>query len=166
MSCKRALSFIAVATAFEGLRAGIGLLRLVLDLPARGLLGASAYADFFRATDLTSRGFALYLTYGFGGAVMTALAYAAARRAGLPTAARRLIATSVVASIAILVMTTQAVPLGLSVRTETNPVALNQIFNRFELWTVLRLCCGIASFLCMITALTIVATSATRPQPQ
>src|SRR5262245_48899252 len=72
----RSLLFIAVATTFEGLRAGIGLLRLVLDLPARQALGPSVYADFFRATDLTSRGFALYLTYGFGGALLSAFAYA------------------------------------------------------------------------------------------
>ena len=52
----RLVLVVAAATVFEGIRAGAGTFRLLLDLPARHRLGPGAFAAFSRATDLSAFG--------------------------------------------------------------------------------------------------------------
>ena len=47
---------MATTAVFEGLRAGAGTFRLLLDLPARFRIGPVAFADFSRATDCQREG--------------------------------------------------------------------------------------------------------------
>jgi hypothetical protein len=144
---------LAVATAFEGLRAGVGILRLVLDLPARAAMGTLAYAEYFRATDLTPRGIAFYATYGFGGLLLTGAAWLTSRRAGAPSRVVRLTAFSAAASLVILLLTTQAAPIAMQVRTTSDPAALTALFDGFVAWSVPRLLCALASFAALVVAL-------------
>src|SRR5204863_10100661 len=85
---------MAVAVAFEGLRAGAGTFRALLDLPARGRVGPLAFAEFSRATDLSAAGVVFYVLFGVGGALVTGLTWLIAVRRRAPVLIRRLLATS------------------------------------------------------------------------
>jgi len=126
------------ATAFEGLRAGVGLLRAVLDLPARQAMGPLAYAGYFRATDLTTRGVVLYAVYGFGGLLLTGATWRMTRK--------RAAAVAALASVLILLLTTQAAPIAWEVKTATDPAVLDGLFDRFTAWTLARVACTFVSF--------------------
>jgi hypothetical protein len=65
------IAAIAVAAGFEGLRAGAGTFRVLLDLPARTRIGPLAFAELSRATDLSTRGIVFYAVFGIGGALVT-----------------------------------------------------------------------------------------------
>jgi hypothetical protein len=131
-------ALLLAATAFEGLRAGIGLLRAVLDLPARAALGTLAYAEYFRATDLTTRGVVFYAVYGFGGLLLTGGTWFATRK--------RAAAVAALASLLILLLTTQAAPIAWQVKAATDPAVLDGLFDRFTAWTLARVACTFISF--------------------
>src|SRR6185503_4497918 len=108
---RRIVVAVAVAVAFEGLRAGAGTFSALLDLPARERVGPVAFADFSRATDLSTAGVVFYVIFGVGGALVTGLTWLIAVRGKAPAPIRRLLAVSAVASLLVLVLTTQAAPL-------------------------------------------------------
>src|SRR4051812_5502146 len=96
---------LAVTTGFEGLRAGAGTFRMLIDLPARAHVGAVAFADFSRATDLSTAGYIFYALYGIGGALLTCGTWIVARRVRAPLVIRRLSALASLCSLLILAMT-------------------------------------------------------------
>src|SRR5215471_3991921 len=102
---------LVVAIAFEGFRFGAGTFRALMDLPARHDIGPVAFANFSRATDLSTRGVILYAIYGFGGLVLTALTWWMARRASADRWIRGLPALAVGCSVLVLVFTLKAAPL-------------------------------------------------------
>jgi hypothetical protein len=154
----------AVAAAFEGLRAGAGTFRALLDLPARTRVGPLAFADFSRATDLSTAGVIYYVAFGIGGALLTALTWLIARRGQAPTVVRRLLATSAIASLLVLVLTTQAAPLMWQVGSAPpDPALLGSLLDRFAAWTMARIVCVDLSFGAVLGALALLALPRTRP---
>jgi len=99
---------LAVTTGFEGIRAGAGTFRMLIDLPARTQVGAVAFADFSRATDLSTAGYIFYALYGIGGVVLTCGTWIVARRVRAALAIRRLSAFASWCSLLILAMTARA----------------------------------------------------------
>jgi hypothetical protein len=149
---------MAGATVFEGLRAGAGTFRILLDLPARVRLGPIAFAEFSRATDLSMTGVAFYVLFGFGGAVVTSLTWLIAVRSGAPRRIRRLLAVATISSLLILVMTAQAAPLMWQIGSSPpDPVLIGNLLDRFTIWTVLRVVCADVSFLAVLSAFTVAA---------
>jgi hypothetical protein len=149
---------MAVTTAFEGLRAGVGVLRMTLDLPARASIGPIAFAAFSRATDLSTIGVIFYVLYGVGGALLTSATWFVAARTHAPAALRYLTSTAFVSSLLILAMTTQAAPLMWHVGSAGNdPALLATLLNSFTFWTNLRFLCADVSFVAVLSALTIAA---------
>ena len=149
---------LAVTTAFEGLRAGAGTFRMLIDLPARARVGAVAFADFSRATDLSTAGYIFYALYGIGGAVLTSGTWIVARRVRAPVVIRRLSAFAACCSLLILAMTARAAPLMWRVGSESNNAAvLKGLLDRFVFWTNLRIVATDLSFLAVLCALTYVA---------
>jgi hypothetical protein len=132
------LNLWRAAVAFEGLRAGVGLLRLALDFPARAAMGPLAYADYFRATDLTVRGVVFYAVFGFGGLALTGALWLKSRQ--------RLAAVAALASLVILLLTTQAAPIAFQVKVATDPAVLDGLFDHFIAWSVPRLLLTWVSF--------------------
>jgi hypothetical protein len=152
---KPLILLLAGTALFEGIRAGAGTFRVLLDLPARHALGPVAFAEFSRATDLSPTGVAFYAIYGFGGAVVTAAAYYAALRTRAPRSVRRFLGSACAASVAILILTTRAAPLVWQVGSVRNePALLASLLDRFAWWTALRVACADLSFLCVIGAMT------------
>jgi hypothetical protein len=149
---------VAVTAGFEGLRAGAGTFRVLLDLPARARIGPLAFADLSRATDLSTTGLVFYAVFGFGGALLTGLTWFLAMRHRAPTMIRRLLAVSVVASLLVLVFTTQAAPLMWRVgAAPADPALIAELLDRFTAWTVARIVCVDISFAAALAALTLLA---------
>jgi hypothetical protein len=151
---RRLVLWLTAAALFEGLRAGAGTFRLLLDLPARRRIGAVAFAEFSRATDLSTKGVVFYTVYGFGGVLLTAAAWWAATRCAASRRLRLLLALACSCSIAVLLFTTQAAPLMWRVGSApSDPVVLSALFDRFAFWTELRIVCVDVSFICVLAAL-------------
>jgi hypothetical protein len=144
---------LAGALVFEGLRAGAGTFRVLLDLPARHALGPLAFAAFSRATDLSTRGVVFYAIYGFGGVLVTGLAWYEASRAKASPRIRTLLVGAFACSVAVLVLTTQAAPLMWRIgAAPADQALLGSLLDRFTLWTTLRVVCIDASFLAVVVA--------------
>ena len=149
---------LGAAAACEGLRAGAGTFRVLLDLPARARIGPLAFADLSRATDLSMRGIVFYAVFGFGGALLTGLTWFVAVRHGAPRTVRRLMALAVVASLLVLVFTTQAAPLMWRIGSApADPVLVAGLLDRFTAWTVARVVCVDISFAAVLGALAFLA---------
>jgi hypothetical protein len=147
------LGLLAATTIGEGLRAGAGSFRLLIDLPARFEVGPVAFAEFSRATDLSSRGIAFYSAYGIGGFLLTTATFIVAWRSKATRGARAALAISSVCSLLVLVATTQAAPLMWTVgRTGNHPAALADLLDRFVFWTSLRVGLVDISFLSVVAA--------------
>jgi hypothetical protein len=152
------IAAVAIATAFEGFRAGAGTFRILLDLPARTRIGPLAFAEFSRATDLSTTGVVFYVLFGVGGALVTSGAWLVAVRGGAPRIIRRLLAIAAIASLFILVLTTQAAPLMWRVgAAPPDPGLISSLLDRFAAWTALRVVCADVSFLAVLSALTLAA---------
>jgi hypothetical protein len=155
---------LAAATAFDALRAGAGTFRLLIDLPSRSRIGSVAFAEFSRATDLSTTGIVFYGLYGIGGALLTGFTWFAAQRARAPRTIRRLTAGAFVSSVLILAATTQAAPLMWHVGESPNdPAVLAQLLDRFAAWTTFRILCGDLSFAMLLCALTLFALRPDNP---
>ncbi|HEX5098113.1 MAG TPA: hypothetical protein VFV94_01365 [Polyangiaceae bacterium] len=145
---------MAAATVGEGLRAGAGTFRMLIDLPARFSVGPVAFAAFSRATDLSPRGIVFYSVYGIGGFLLTTAAFVVAWRSKASRPAQLTLAVSSVCSLLVLVATTQAAPLMWKIgRTGSERAVLADLLDRFVFWTALRVALVDISFLCVVAAL-------------
>lgn len=155
----RLLPLLVATTAFEALRAGAGSFRVLIDLPARHRIGPVAFAEFSRATDLSTTGITFYVLYGVGGALLTGATWIAAMRTQAPPVIRKLAAVACACSLVIMLLTTQAAPLMFRVGSSPNdPTLLADLLDRFTGWTQLRILCADLSFGAMLAALTILAS--------
>ncbi len=149
---------LVVTTGFEGLRAGAGTFRMLIDLPARAQVGAVVFADFSRATDLSPAGYIFYALYGIGGALLTCGTWIVAGRVRAPLVIRRLSALASLCSLLVLGMTARAAPLMWRIGSESNnPEVLTGLLDRFVFWTNLRIVAADLSFLAILSALAYVA---------
>jgi hypothetical protein len=163
---KSLVLLLAATSAFEGIRAGAGTFRLLLDLPARHRVGPVAFAAFSRATDLSTAGIVFYSAYGFGGAILTAATWIVASRARVRRSVRALGAVACFCSVMVLALTTQAAPLMWRVGSATNdPEQLTQLLDAFTFWTTLRVGLADLSFLAIVSALTMLALDRQTPVP-
>jgi hypothetical protein len=154
---------LGVTALFEGLRAGAGTFRLLLDLPARHEVGPVAFAAFSRATDLSTRGIVFYSLYGFGGALLTGVTWFTAQRTKADRSIRVLLACACISSVLVLLLTTQAAPLMWSLGSAPDdPALLARLLDRFTFWTALRIGLVDLSFLAILSTLTILALPSTR----
>lgn len=156
---------LVATTAFDALRLGASVFRGLIDLPARAAIGAVAFAEFSRATDLSAAGFAFYVAYGVGGALLTLITWFVARRTQAPPFVRRLTGVAAVCSALVLLLTTQAAPLMLQLGSAANdPELTRDLLDRFARWTYPRFACVVVSFAANFTALARLAWSTTEAE--
>jgi hypothetical protein len=153
---------LAIVALFEGLRAGAGTFRVIVDLPARFALGPVAFGEFSKATDLSPRGVVFYVVFGVGGLGVTALALVAAWRGRAPPPVRRALVLACLCSTLVLLATTQAAPLMWRIGASRDPASIASLLDRFVLWTQLRVALVDVSFLAVVTALVLQGRSEAR----
>jgi hypothetical protein len=132
------MALLAVATAMNGVLAGAGIVRLLVDMPAWRHVGALAWADFSRHADL-GNGLVLYPLLGIGGALATIGAVVAYRvGGGAPRVATVPIYLGGLLASLGMVTTAFAAPQMLSLRAPLDANAIQHAFDRFELWGGIR----------------------------
>jgi hypothetical protein len=132
------MALLTVATAMNGVLAGGGIVRRLVDMPAWRHVGALAWADFSRHADL-GNGLVLYPLLGMGGALATIGAVVAHRvGGGTPRAATVPIYLGALLAMLGMVTTAFAAPQMLSLRVPLDADATQHAFDRFEFWGGIR----------------------------
>lgn len=145
---------LAAVVGFEGLRAGAGTFRMLIDLPARAAIGPVAFAAFSRATDLSPVGVPFYIVYGVGGMLLTLTTWIVAVRGRAGAEVVALTGLSALCSAVILLLTTQAAPLMFAVgNSPDDPQRLSGLLDAFTIWTNWRIGLADLSFVCVLVAL-------------
>jgi hypothetical protein len=147
---------IALATAINGLLAGLNMDSALVKLPARRRIGAVAYATFARGNDL-GNGLAVYPLLGVGAALLTVLATAVAYIVRSPMEV--LLSLSIASLLSVLhsFATTRAAPVMLSLKDASDEEAtLIAKLDRFARWHTVRATFQVLAFFVVLWALAIV----------
>ncbi len=150
------LLLLMLATAINGLLAGLNVDTALVKLPARRRIGAVAYATFARGNDL-GNGLLVYPLLGIGAALLTVLATIFAFV--LPARAEEVVLPLSLATLLSLLhsfVTTRAAPIMLSLKNAPDDEALlNAKLDRFARWHALRATLQIIVFFVLLWALVV-----------
>lgn len=137
MSSRLTLGFIVAALLLGGV--GASFSRTLIDNPAWRQVGVKAWAEFSRVADL-GNGEIVYPLEGIGGALLTFAAAISFRlSSNRPRSAAVPIYAAALMKIGVLLVTTQAAPIMLSVkRIGDDPATLQRAFDGFARWGDLR----------------------------
>jgi hypothetical protein len=156
----RFVLLLALAVGVNVSWAGAITFRVLIDLPARARIGAVAFAELSRATDLSS-GLVFYPLAGVGSAVVSLLAWVVAGRSRASRAVRHLTAAAAVSALLVLVVTTRAAPIMFEIGSSQNDVAvLAALADRFSLLTQIRAVLADLAATAVLAALTACALGA------
>ena len=151
-----AISLLALATATNGLLAGLNVDTALVKLPARGRIGVVAYATFARGNDL-GNGLIVYPLLGVGAALLTVLATALAFVEHSPKEVLVLLSLASLLSILHTFATTRAAPVMLSLKdTPDDEVLLMAKLDRFARWHAFRATFQVLAFFVLVWAMAIV----------
>lgn len=149
------ISLIALATAVNGLLAGLNVDTALVKLPARRCIGAVAYAAFARGNDL-GNGLIVYPLLGIGAALLTVLATALAFVERSPKEVLFLLSLASLLSILHTFATTRAAPMMLSLKeTPDDEALLTAKLDRFACWHTVRATFQVVAFFVLVWALAI-----------
>ena len=147
---------IALATAANGLLAGLNTDTALVKLPARRRIGAVAYATFARGNDL-GNGRVVYPLLGIGAALLTFLATAVAYAERNPIELLFPLSIASLLSILHTFATTRAAPVMLSIKDASDDeMTLSSKLDRFEQWHAVRAMFQVLTFSVLIWALVVV----------
>jgi hypothetical protein len=147
------LALVIAATGLTGILAGASLDQSIKQLPARHSIGAIAYSNYSRASDL-GNGIAWYAITGSGAALLAIMAAIVAFLQGVGSAQALPIYLAALLSILHTLVTTQAAPTNFSQRAHENDEAtLGSIFDRFARWQMLRALLQVLTFGMLLWAL-------------
>ena len=155
--------FMLVAIAFNAVVASVGLDRLVVQMPAWRQVGVRAWAAYSRHADL-GNAWMLYPVAAFGGTALSVAAAVTIRRDRMaPSHAALAVYATAILAVAGLLVTTQAAPYMLSLRTiGDDPSALQHAFVGFDCWGGVR---AVAQILAFVANLWSLASLTRRPIP-
>jgi hypothetical protein len=126
------------ALVADGILAGLSLDKVIVQLPARRRIGATAYAAYARAADL-GNGIAFYAAVGISAAVLTLAAFAVAASRRAPGTVTGLLATAALLSLAHSAMTARAAPTMFQIgKAVDDQQALALLLARFARWSAAR----------------------------
>jgi hypothetical protein len=144
------LSLVVLATATNGLLAGLNVDTALVKLPARQRIGVRAYATFARGNDL-GNGLILYPILGIGAALLTLLATLIAAFGQERTEV--ILFLSVASSLSLLhsFATTRAAPIMLSLKEAPDDEALLKAkLDRFARWHSIRAIFQVLTFFVLL----------------
>ena len=150
------IALLALATAVNGLLAGLNVDTALVKLPARQRIGVVAYATFARGNDL-GKGLVVYPLLGVGAALLTFLVTALAFVERSPLEVLILLSLASLLSILHTFATTRAAPVMLSLKDTTDDEALlTAKLDRFAHWHTVRATFQVVAFFVLVWALAIV----------
>ncbi len=146
---------IALATAVNGLLAGLNTDTALVKLPARRRIGAVAYATFARGNDL-GNGLVVYPLLGIGAALLTMLATAIAYAGHSPVEVVLPLSLASLLSLLHTFATTRAAPVMLSLKDAPDDEALLRAkLDRFARWHAIRVTFQVLTFFVLLWALVV-----------
>jgi hypothetical protein len=147
------LLLLGIATAINGLLAGLNVDTALVKLPARRRIGAVAYATFARGNDL-GNGLLVYPLLGVGAALLTVLTTLFAFLSQERMEVLLLLSLATLLSLLHTGATTRAAPLMLSLKTTPDDEALvSAKLDRFAHWHALRATLQVLAFFLLVWAL-------------
>ncbi len=150
------IALLALATAVNGLLAGLNVDTSLVKLPARRRIGAVAYATFARGNDL-GNGLFVYPFLGIGAALLTVLATVLAFVGRSPQEVLLLLSLASLLSILHTFATARAAPIMLSIKdTPDDDAILTAKLDRFARWHIVRATFQVLAFFVLLWALAIV----------
>ena len=146
---------IALATAINGLLAGLNTDTALVKLPARRRIGAVAYATFARGNDL-GNGLVVYPILGIGAVLFTVLATALTSLEHSRVGLLLLLSLASLLSLLHTFATTRAAPLMLSLKDAPDDEALLSVkLDRFARWHAVRASFQVLTFFVLLWALAV-----------
>jgi hypothetical protein len=146
---------VAIATAINGLLAGLNVDTALVKLPARRRIGAAAYATFARGNDL-GNGLLVYPLLDVGAALLTVLATVLAYVGRSPIEILLPLSLASVLSVLHSFATTRAAPVMLSLKDASDDEAvLIAKLDRFARWHAVRATFQGAAFFVLLWALVV-----------
>ena len=150
------IALLALATAVNGLLAGLNVDTALVKLPARRRIGAVAYATFARGNDL-GNGLIVYPLLGVGAALLTVLTTALVFVEHFPKEVLLLLSLASLLSILHTFATTRAAPVMLSIKdTPDDEALLTAKLDRFARWHTVRATFQVLGFFVLAWALALV----------
>jgi len=147
------LFLLMLATATNGLLAGLNVDTALVKLPARRRIGAVAYATFARGNDL-GNGLVVYPLLGIGAALFTVLATAFAFISHARAEVVLLLSVSTLLSILHTFATTRAAPVMLSLKDAPDDESiLTAKLDRFARWHAVRAAFQVLAFVVLLWVL-------------
>jgi hypothetical protein len=147
------ISLVILATAMNGLLAGLNVDTALVKLPARRRIGAVAYATFARGNDL-GNGLVVYPLLGIGAALFTVLATAIAYLEHSPMGLLLPLFLASLLSLLHTFATTRAAPVMLSIKdTPDDEALLRAKLDRFARWHAVRATFQVLTFFVLLWAL-------------
>jgi hypothetical protein len=149
------LIVIVVATALNGLLAGLSFDGALVKLPTRHRIGAVAYATFARGNDL-GNGIWVYPATAIGAALLTLAATIVAYVEHAPMTLLALLGVATVLSIGHFVATARAAPTMLRVaKTPDDDALLSPLLDRFARWHAVRATLQALTFFALLWAIVV-----------
>lgn len=150
------VAFVTLATAINGLLAGLNVDTALVKLPTRHRIGASAYATFARGNDM-GNGLIVYPVLGIGAALFTLLVTALAFVNQSNREVLVLLSLASLFSFLHTFATTRAAPTLLSLKDATRDDALvTAKLDRFARWHTIRALFQVPVFFLLLWTLAIV----------
>lgn len=147
------LLLLGIATAINGLLAGLNVDTALVKLPTRRRIGAVAYAIFARGNDL-GNGLLVYPLLGVGAALLTVLATLFASISQVRMEVLLPLSLATLLSLLHTVATTRAAPLMLSLKnTPDDEALLSAKLDRFAHWHAVRATLQVLAFFLLVWAL-------------
>ena len=148
-------SLMIIATAMNGLLAGLNVDTGLVKLPARKRIGARAYAAFARGNDL-GNGLVVYPILGIGAALFTVLATAIAFLGHSPMELLVLLSLASLLSLLHTAATARAAPVILSIKDAPDDEALLRAkLDRFAGFHAVRATFQVLAFFILLWALVV-----------
>ena len=146
---------IALATAVNGLLAGLNVDTALVKLPTRKRIGARVYATFARGNDL-GNGLVVYPLLGIGTALFTMLATFFAYLDHSSMGLLLLLSLASLLSLLHTFATTRAAPLMLSIKDVPDDEALlGMKLDRFDHWHAVRATFQVLTFFVLLWTLVV-----------
>jgi hypothetical protein len=150
------LFLLVLATATNGLLAGLNVDTALVKLPARRRIGVRAYAIFARGNDL-GNGLVVYPLLGIGAVLLTVLATAIAFISHARGEVVPLLSFATLLSVLHTFATTRAAPIMLSLKNAPDDEAsLSAKLDRFAHWHTVRATLQVVTFFLLQWAIVLV----------